>query len=131
MFAYSCCIQDCSTVCGRCCLILLFMMCHTFLIGDRSELQAGQSSTRNLCLRSHAVVTCAEFCIAEIDMEFLGKAVVLTAAFVSPNFQHNLHICEGINGTFTYMQITYAVGTDAPPYHHRGWVLPFSLARRI
>ena len=25
-----------------------------------------------------------------------------------------------INGTFTYMQITYAAGTDAPPYHHRG-----------
>ena len=32
-----------------------------------------------------------------------------------------------INGTFTYMQITHAMGTDAPPYHHRGWFLHFSL----
>ena len=30
-----------------------------------------------------------------------------------------------INGTFTYMQVTHAVGTDAPPYPHRGWFLHF------
>ena len=33
----------------------------------------------------------------------------------------NINLC--INSTFTYMQITYAVGTDAPPYHHRDWFL--------
>ena len=66
IFAHSWCIQDlsCSTVRGRRCLILLFMMRHTFSIGDRSGLQAGQSSTRTLCLRSHAVVTRAEWGLA-------------------------------------------------------------------
>ena len=51
IFAHSWWIQDlsCSTVCGRHCLILLFMMHHTFLIGDRSGLQAGQSGTHTLC----------------------------------------------------------------------------------
>ena len=62
IFAHSWCIQDlsCPTVRGCCCLILLFMMCHTFSIGDRSGLQAGQSSTHTLCPLSHALVTCAE-----------------------------------------------------------------------
>ena len=32
----------------------------------------------------------------------------------------NSNISPHINGTFIYMQITHAVGTDAPPYHHRG-----------
>ena len=27
----------------------------------------------------------------------------------------------------SHMQITHAVGTDAPPFHHRGWFLHFSL----
>ena len=43
IFAHFRCIQDlsCSTVRGRLCLILLFMMHHTFSIEDRSGLQAG------------------------------------------------------------------------------------------
>ena len=51
----------CSFASCRHCLICLFMMRHTFLIGDRSGLQADQSSTHTLCLRSHAVVTRAEW----------------------------------------------------------------------
>ena len=39
----------------------------------------------------------------------------------------NSNISLRINGTFTYMQITHTVGTDAPPYHHRGWFFYFSL----
>ncbi len=35
-------------------------MRHTFSIGDRSGLQAGQSSTRTLFLRSQDFVMCAE-----------------------------------------------------------------------
>ncbi len=35
-------------------------LCHTFSIGDRSGLQAGQSSTRTLFLRSQDFVMCAE-----------------------------------------------------------------------
>ena len=42
-------------------------------------------------------------------MKFLGKVVVLTA----------------ITCTFTNMQITHAVGTDAPTYDHRGSLLHF------
>ena len=30
--------------------------------------------------------------------------------------------CQGL-----YMQVTHAVDTDAPPYHHRGWFLHFLL----
>ena len=40
------------------------MLRHAFSVGDRSGLQAGQSSTRTLCLRSHAVVTRAEWGLA-------------------------------------------------------------------
>ena len=51
---------SCSTVRGLHCRILRFIMRHTFSMGDRSGLQAGQSSTRTLLLRSHAVVKRAE-----------------------------------------------------------------------
>ena len=63
IITHSCCIQalSCSIVCGRRCLILLFMMRHAFSIGDRFGLQTGQSSTHTLCLRSHAVETRAEW----------------------------------------------------------------------
>ena len=93
MFDHSWCVQDlsCSTVRGRCSLILLFIMRHTFLIGDWLACSPDLSSTHTLCLRSHTVVTVqneAWHCPAEIDMEFLGKVVVLTAAYTSPKFQH-------------------------------------------
>ena len=69
------CIQDlgCSTVCSHCCLILLFIMHHTFWIEDRSGLQAGQSSTHTLCLRSNAFVTCPEWGLA-LSCWVLGKS---------------------------------------------------------
>ena len=59
---------SCSTVCGYCCLILLFMMGHTISIGDIS---------------ADLVQNEAWHCPAEIDMEFLGKVIVFTAAYVS------------------------------------------------
>ncbi len=49
-----------ATVRGHRCRILRFKMRHTFSIGDRSGLQAGQSSTRTLFLRSQDFVMCAE-----------------------------------------------------------------------
>ncbi len=49
-----------ATVRGLRCRILHFKMRHTFSIGDRSGLQAGQSSTRTLFLRSQDFVMCAE-----------------------------------------------------------------------
>ena len=60
IFAHSWCIQDltCSTVNGHHCLILLFMMRHTFSIGDRSGLLA---RFFNLCRmrpgKSHCLVS--------------------------------------------------------------------------
>ena len=51
---------SCSTVRGLLCRILRFIMRHTFSMGDRSGLQAGQGRTWTLLLRSHAVVTRAE-----------------------------------------------------------------------
>ena len=51
---------SCSTVRDLHCCILHFIMLHTFSMGDRSGLQAGQSSTCTLLLWSHAVVTRAE-----------------------------------------------------------------------
>ncbi len=49
-----------ATVRGLRCRNLRFKMRHTFSIGDRSGLQAGQSSTRTLFLRSQDFVMCAE-----------------------------------------------------------------------
>ncbi len=49
-----------ATVRGLRCRIFRFKMRHTFSIGDRSGLQAGQSSTRTLFLRSQDFVMCAE-----------------------------------------------------------------------
>ncbi len=49
-----------ATVRGLRCRILRFKMCHTFSIGDRPGLQAGQSSTRTLFLRSQDFAMCAE-----------------------------------------------------------------------
>ncbi len=49
-----------ATVRGLRCRILHFKMRHTSSIGDRSGLQAGQSSTRTLFLRSQDFVMCAE-----------------------------------------------------------------------
>ncbi len=49
-----------ATVRGLRCRILRFKMRHTFSIGDRSGLQAGQSSTRTLFLHSQDFVMCAE-----------------------------------------------------------------------
>ncbi len=49
-----------ATLRGLRCRILRFKMHHTFSIGDRSGLQAGQSSTRTLFLRSQDFVMCAE-----------------------------------------------------------------------
>lgn len=36
----------------------------------------------------------------------------------------NIRLC--VNGAFTHKQVTYVVGTDAPPYHDRCWFLHLS-----
>ena len=32
-----------------------------------------------------------------------------------------------MNGAFTDVQVTHAMATDTPPYHHRCWLLNFVL----
>ena len=100
-------------------------MRHTFSIGDRSGPQAGQSNTRTLCLRSHTFATCAEWGLALSCWnrhEVPGKNHCLGDQHISLQ-NSNITLC--INGTFTYIQIAHAMGTNAPPYHHRGCFFHF------
>ncbi len=111
-----------ATVRGLRCRILRFKMRHTFSIGDRSGLQAGQSSTRTLFLRSQDFVMCAEcgFALSCWNMHgrpwkrclLEGKHIVL----------QNLYVLFSINGAITEVQVTFAKGTDTTPYHDRPWL---------
>ena len=58
---------SCSTVRSLSCHILRPIMFHTFSMGDRSGLQAGQSSSCTLLLQSHAVVTGAECVLVSLS----------------------------------------------------------------
>ncbi len=88
-FYQSCLIQDfsCSSVCRHYCLILLFMMGHTFSIGDRS---AGWSVT-SVCLWNHSVVAHAKWDLALFWSNIHGfpmKHVILMAVYVSVQSQY-------------------------------------------
>ncbi len=115
-----------ATVRGLRCRILHFKMCHTFSIGDRSGLQAGQSSTRTLFLRSQDFVMCAECGFA-----FLLKYAWTSLEKMSSWRQHivlqNLYVLFSINGAITEVQVTFAKGTDTTPYHDRPWLLDLLL----
>ena len=39
----------------------------------------------------------------------------------------NLYVPFNIYGAFTDVQVTHAMGTNTPPYHHRCWLLNFAL----
>ena len=89
---------SCSTVPG-CCLILLVMMLHTFSIGDRCGLQAGQSSTHTLRVWSHAAGSRAEWSLASSCWNNHGP----------PGKRRHLDvsICFCVNGSFTHMKSCY------------------------
>jgi len=57
--------ESCSTICGHC-LILLFIMGHTFSVEDRSRLQAGSQAHPfySVVYRNHSDVACAELDLA-------------------------------------------------------------------
>ena len=57
----------------------------------------------------------------------MGKVIILMVAYICPKFQHK----PCINGTFTYMQITHAMGTDAPPYHHKRLVFALFIGNSL
>lgn len=42
-------------------------------------------------------------------------------------FLQNPYVPFRINGAFTYVRVTRAIGTNTPPYHHRCRLLKFAL----
>ncbi len=116
-----------ATVRGLRCRILRFKMCHTFSIGDRSGLQAGQSSTRTLFLRSQDFVMCAECGFALSCWNMHGrpwKRCLLEGSILCSKISMYF---SAINGAITEVQVTFAKGTDTTPYHDRPWLLDLLL----
>ncbi len=117
-----------ATVRGLRCRILRFKMRHTFSIGDRSGLQAGQSSTRTLFLRSQDFVMCAECGFALSCWNMHGrpwKRCLLEGSILCSKICKN--VLFSINGAITEVQVTFAKGTDTTPYHDRPWLLDLLL----
>ncbi len=119
-----------ATVWGLRCRILRFKMRHTFSIGDRSGLQAGQSSTRTLFFRSQDFVMCAECSFALSCWNMHGRPWK-RCLHLHAKRQHivpqNLYVLFSINGAITEVQVTFAKGTDTTPYHDRPWLLDLLL----
>ncbi len=117
-----------ATVRGLLCRILRFKMRHTFSIGDRSGLQAGQSSTRTLFLRSQDFVMCAEcgFALSCWNM-YAWTSLEKMSSWRQHIVLQNLYVLFSINGAITEVQVTFAKGTDTTPYHDRPWLLDLLL----
>ncbi len=116
-----------ATVRGLRCRILRFKMRHTFSIGDRSGLQAGQSSTRTLFLRSQDFVMCAECGFALSCWNMHGRPWKKMSSWRQHIVLQNLYVLFSINGAITEVQVTFAKGTDTTPYHDRPWLLDLLL----
>ncbi len=91
---------------GSCCRILRFKMRHTFSIGDRSGLQAGQSSTRTLFLCSQDFVMCAECGFALSCWNMHGRPWKRCLLEGSILCSQNLYVLFSINGAITEVQVT-------------------------
>lgn len=99
-------------------LILLFMMHHSFSVGNRSELQASQAhlliyeSTLSLHVQNEAW-----HCLALITMDFLGKDVILMAAYATVQSQY-------MPQRQWYLQTYARHAVDrCTPYHDRCWLV--------
>ncbi len=115
-----------ATVRGLRCRILRFKMRHTFSIGDRSGLQAGQSSTRTLFLRSQDFVMCAECGFALSCWNMHGrpwKRCLLEGSI----------LCSKISMYFSALMVpSQKCKLPLPralttPYHDRPWLLDLLL----
>ncbi len=116
-----------ATVRGLRCRILRFKMRHTFSIGDRSGLQAGQSSTCTLFLRSQDFVMCAECGFALSCFKYAWTSLEKMSSWRQYIVLQNLYVLFSINGAITEVQVTFAKGTDTTPYHDRPWLLDLLL----
>ncbi len=116
-----------ATVRGLRCRILRFKMRHTFSIGDRSGLQAGQASTRTLFLRSQDFVMCAECGFALSCWNMHGrpwKRCLLEGSI----------LCSKISMYFSALMVPSQKcklplprALTQPPYHDRPWLLDLLL----
>ena len=125
ILSHSCLMYDlgCSTVRGFRCCILCFIN-HTFSMGDGSGCR--QASLVPVLFYYESTVfwhvqNVAWHCLAEISRDIPEK----------DRWQHmllqNLCVPFSINGAFTDMQVTHAMGTNTPPYHHKCRLLNFAL----
>lgn len=97
-------------------------MSHTFSMGGRSGLQAGQSRTE--LFHYNDVVACAECGLALYLLSKKGRPwinMVLMAPCVC-TYAQKLYASSSINGAFTH-----AMDANLPPYIHRFWLLNFAL----
>ncbi len=116
-----------ATVRGLRCRILRFKMRHTFSIGDRSGLQAGQSSTRTLFLRSQDFVMCCRCGFALSCWNMHGrpwKRCLLEGSI----------LCSKISMYFSALMVPSQKcklplprALTQPPYHDRPWLLDLLL----
>ncbi len=116
-----------ATVRGLRCRILRFKMRHTFSIGDRSGLQAGQSSTRTLFLRSQDFCNVCRMWFCIVLLKYAWTSLEKMSSWRQHIVLQNLYVLFSINGAITEVQVTFAKGTDTTPYHDRPWLLDLLL----
>ncbi len=101
-------------------------MRHTFSIGDRSGLQAGQSSTRTSSSAARTCNVCRMwFCI--VLLKYAWTSLEKMSSWRQHIVLQNLYVLFSINGAITEVQVTFAKGTDTTPYHDRPWLLDLLL----
>ncbi len=116
-----------ATVPGLRCRILRFKMRHTFSIGDRSGLQAGQSSTRTLFLRQPGLCNVCRMWFCIVLLKYAWTSLEKMSSWRQHIVLQNLYVLFSINGAITEVQVTFAKGTDTTPYHDRPWLLDLLL----
>ncbi len=116
-----------ATVRGLRCRILRFKMRHTFSIGDRSGLQAGQSSTRTLFLRRPGLCNVCRMWFCIVLLKYAWTSLENMSSWRQHIVLQNLYVLFSINGAITEVQVTFAKGTDTTPYHDRPWLLDLLL----
>ncbi len=102
-------------------------MRHTFSIGDRSGLQAGQSSTRTLFLRSQGLCNVCRMWFCIVLLKYAWASLEKMSSWRQHIVLQNLYVLFIINGAITEVQVTFAKGTDTTPYHDRPWLLDLLL----
>jgi len=111
-------------VCGCCRLTLPFVMLHTLSLGDRSGLQAGQSSTHSASMKSWRLKVVQNEIWHCNNHRHPRKIMLSWRHYIS--LQNSTWVC--INGAFTHMQdVINIMCTDPPQNHHRCCLLHFFL----